>query len=313
MDSWFADLTRKQENLIADMVHAELLAKLDNYEQVVKSFSKFFDTDELAAVLERKADMELVRRLQDNKAEAKDLTVLQANLNALNNRLKHVSVVQAELAEATVSVVDETNVKARESLRDHSRIICKWIYNGLQKPESFESQDLQFDLGLAQDTISSFGRSQDLSGSTTRHRDKTVSYLQTKAGSGMKMTLNRKSPIKMQSDLVPKELVKYENDFLHRRKMLKKNGKNTLSVEAANTMNASLNNSILSVGGKSPRPNTHANNVRDRKAAAQRIGYMVPKRHEEGSIDSPHNLGSIQTNGRRNSQRDHKPTLLVSP
>ena len=58
------------------MVHTELLSKLDSYEQVVKSFSKFFDTDELAAVLERKADMELVRRLQDNKAEANDLTYI---------------------------------------------------------------------------------------------------------------------------------------------------------------------------------------------------------------------------------------------
>lgn len=59
------------------MVSGELLNKLDSYEQVVHSFSKFFDTDELAAVLERKADMELVRRLQDNKADLNDVKMMQ--------------------------------------------------------------------------------------------------------------------------------------------------------------------------------------------------------------------------------------------
>ena len=77
LDGWFENLTHKQEKLIAKMVESELLNKLNSYEQVVHSFSKFFDTDELAAVLERKADMELVRRLRDNKAEINDVELMQ--------------------------------------------------------------------------------------------------------------------------------------------------------------------------------------------------------------------------------------------
>ena len=68
---------------------------------MAQAFSKFFDTDELAAVLERKADMELVRRLQDQKADDHEMKILKKNLKSINDRLKHLSVVQSELAETT--------------------------------------------------------------------------------------------------------------------------------------------------------------------------------------------------------------------
>lgn len=43
--------------------------KLKEYEKVAKSFEQFFTQEELGALIDRKADMEIVRRLHDNKAE----------------------------------------------------------------------------------------------------------------------------------------------------------------------------------------------------------------------------------------------------
>lgn len=89
-----------------------------------------------------------------------------------------MSVVQSELADTATQIADETNLKQRESLRDQSRIICKWIYNGLQKTEqSFNADDLS-NVVLGKSSTDNFGRLQgSLSGSTNRHRDVTVSYL----------------------------------------------------------------------------------------------------------------------------------------
>ena len=52
-------------------------------------------------MLERKADMELVRRLQDQKADDQEVKIMKKNLKSINDRLKHLSVVQSELAETT--------------------------------------------------------------------------------------------------------------------------------------------------------------------------------------------------------------------
>lgn len=122
---------------------------------------------------------------------------------------------------------EEKSLKASESLRDQSRIICKWIYSGLN---SKLTNDLSTKAG-AQDTMSSFGREESiLSGSTNRHRDKTVQYLQKNKSrlGGLRMTVNRKSTQKtmleqtpVMPDSVPTELLKFESDFLKRRKIMK--------------------------------------------------------------------------------------------
>lgn len=49
--------------LVRDLVNTELEFKLQSYEQVVKAFKQFFDQEELAALLDRKADIELVSHL----------------------------------------------------------------------------------------------------------------------------------------------------------------------------------------------------------------------------------------------------------
>ena len=87
--------------------------------------------------------------------------------------------------------------------------------------------------------MSSFGREESiLSGSTNRHRDKTVQYLQKNKSrlGGLRMTVNRKSTQKTMieqttmPDSVPTELLKFESDFLKRRKIMK-TGMANLSLE----------------------------------------------------------------------------------
>lgn len=55
--------------MCSDMVELKLMG----YDRVAASFSKYFDQDELQYIVERKADIELVKRLQDTKATKHDI------------------------------------------------------------------------------------------------------------------------------------------------------------------------------------------------------------------------------------------------
>ena len=47
--------------------------KLLEYDKVAKSFRQFFDQDEIATLLDRKADIELIRRIQNIKANREEI------------------------------------------------------------------------------------------------------------------------------------------------------------------------------------------------------------------------------------------------
>ena len=49
-------------------------------------------------VLDRKADLELINRLQDSKATKNEVKYQNALLEALNTRIKHLSILLAEIA-----------------------------------------------------------------------------------------------------------------------------------------------------------------------------------------------------------------------
>ena len=51
------------------MVDDKLETELQKYDKVYKTFQQFFDADELGALIDRKADNELIYRLQDEKAD----------------------------------------------------------------------------------------------------------------------------------------------------------------------------------------------------------------------------------------------------
>lgn len=67
------------------------------YDRVEKSFSKFFNSDELEVNFARKANVEVVESLDAEKASRTELSVVQDRLDDLSSRLKHVAVLQREI------------------------------------------------------------------------------------------------------------------------------------------------------------------------------------------------------------------------
>ena len=49
-------------------VELQLSIKMEQYDTVAKSFEAFFNSEELGQIIDRKADLELIRRLQNTKA-----------------------------------------------------------------------------------------------------------------------------------------------------------------------------------------------------------------------------------------------------
>ena len=62
--------------------------KMASYERVEHMFSKFFDIEELEATFERKADIELIHELNDNKATKIELKIAQGHIEKLNLTIK---------------------------------------------------------------------------------------------------------------------------------------------------------------------------------------------------------------------------------
>ena len=116
-------------------------------------FTQFFNQEELGALIDRKADLEIVRRLHEQKASVRDMNNLQRALKEVDVKLKHMCVLQSDIAMAIVpsktagkfsNQADLNNsLKNREKLLDHAKIICKWIY---KKSEPATSKRLDLTL-----------------------------------------------------------------------------------------------------------------------------------------------------------------------
>ena len=66
--------------------------KLMQYEKVVNSFKKFFDQEEIGALIDRKADIELLSHLEEKKANVKDISTLHSLFLRLDEKMKYLSV-----------------------------------------------------------------------------------------------------------------------------------------------------------------------------------------------------------------------------
>lgn len=119
------------------MVKHEVAYKLDSYEKVTKQFQKYFNTEELQSTLEGKADLRMIESLRQTKAQKSDVTEVQNLLSALNVRLKHVSILMAEMAKAVVPIKASSSMKGGENIntkllrRDfvcrQAEILSRWI------------------------------------------------------------------------------------------------------------------------------------------------------------------------------------------
>ena len=57
------DYTDKIYKLVNETMEAQLQKKLDQYDKVTANFKQFFDQDDLGALIDRKADIELFKRV----------------------------------------------------------------------------------------------------------------------------------------------------------------------------------------------------------------------------------------------------------
>ena len=115
--------------------------KLVKYNKVYTEFQQFFDTKSLKLQLERKADADSVDKLNTEKATRQEMEFTHSLIESLNSRLKHLSIVQTEMASSLVPVQhsinefdDKTKKRLLQKLEDvwsQSNIVSSWI-NELQ-------------------------------------------------------------------------------------------------------------------------------------------------------------------------------------
>ena len=68
------------------------------YDKVYKNFKQFFDQGDLGALLDRKADVELLRRINHAKAEKSELLEYETIMDNFNQKIRHISVFISELS-----------------------------------------------------------------------------------------------------------------------------------------------------------------------------------------------------------------------
>lgn len=78
---------------ISNAVKKSLQKTMSSYERVLAQFSKFFDQEELNKVLERKVDVDIVKNLQDIKANKVDLEGCVGLIESMHERLKHMAIL----------------------------------------------------------------------------------------------------------------------------------------------------------------------------------------------------------------------------
>jgi hypothetical protein len=68
------------------------LDKLKDYESVANQFKEFFNQEELGALLDRKADLELVCRIQDCKANKTEIQNMMKEFEAIKTKIQCITV-----------------------------------------------------------------------------------------------------------------------------------------------------------------------------------------------------------------------------
>lgn len=100
-------------------------------------FQKFFNEEEIQTIIDRKADIELIDRLESTKAQKTDVQVTNSLIECLNGRLKHMSILVTELARANVPSKPSSSFKGGETintkiqrndfLSKQAQIVNSWI------------------------------------------------------------------------------------------------------------------------------------------------------------------------------------------
>ena len=89
-------------------------------------------------MIDRKADIELLSHLEDKKANVVEISNLHSLFLRLDEKMRYLSVLQAEMAHSIVPPKKgglfknqeylNNTLERRQKLLDHANILCGWIY-----------------------------------------------------------------------------------------------------------------------------------------------------------------------------------------
>ena len=103
--------------------------KFSQYDRVRKDFDKFFDVPSLTRQLDLKADIDMIKEVAKRKVNHVEHNQTKIIISNLHDRVKHLAVVQAELADSLIpyksqinSIMDsEDKLKTLKSFEDVSQ------------------------------------------------------------------------------------------------------------------------------------------------------------------------------------------------
>ena len=125
------------QNNINKSISENLAMRMEQYDEVVRKFAKFFNSDELQRIIDTKVDTKTLTEVFQLKASKKQLESAMTVIENLYQRLRHLSILQVELARVLVPGNASSSMKAGETIntkiqkRDYlfkqSRLAAQWI------------------------------------------------------------------------------------------------------------------------------------------------------------------------------------------
>ena len=109
-----------------------------NYERVTKAFKKFFCEDEIMQIIDKKAEKANVDPILESKASKDELKTAFDQIENMNNRIKHLSSLQNQLANTlqpvTQNLGSQIDIEHRANfqkslgrIHKHSTIVNTWV------------------------------------------------------------------------------------------------------------------------------------------------------------------------------------------
>ena len=92
------EYNNRLENIVESNIQIQVNNRFEQYDRVTNNFKQFFDQSDLGELLDRKADLELIRRINNVKADKTELSDYNDILDGFNHKIRHISVFTSELA-----------------------------------------------------------------------------------------------------------------------------------------------------------------------------------------------------------------------
>ena len=89
---------KQMDEYVYVCMSSQIDGHFQKYKDVSQRFEAFFNQEELGSMIDRKADVELIKRLQSEKANKAELDCFHQNLTSINDKMQHMAVFTSELA-----------------------------------------------------------------------------------------------------------------------------------------------------------------------------------------------------------------------